>query len=127
MKLIPIMLAAACLVAAVPAAAQADPELERMIESYRPMIGNASPEGAVVRRIWADGRIMVVSVEAPASYERTPAWIANAVAIGICSDEEGRAFLAGGHTIRIEITKAGGAMESATRDVCGVPPAAPDG
>lgn len=121
--------AALFLAAAAPAPAQApaDAALDRMVASYQFLVGTTSPEGALVRRVWADGRAMVVTVEAPASYMRSPAWVANAVAIGICTDDEGRAFFAGGHNVRVEITKPGQAQQSATRDSCGTPGGSPEG
>jgi len=103
---------------AAPSAAQADPGLDAMVERFQPMVGTRSPDGALVRRVWAEGRIMVLTAEAPATYSYGPNWISWAVASGICEQPDGPAFFQRGNAIRIEIVMAEGGTRSATRDAC---------
>lgn len=125
MRLIPLAIAAALSAAmpvsalaqadSPPAAAQADPALDAMVAGYQNMVGTTSPDGATVRRVWADGRAMVFSVEAPADYAREASWIIGVISQGICERQPD--FFDNGRTIRIDIDRAG-TVETASRNSC---------
>lgn len=116
----PIMLALAAVLAAAPAAAAAqdDPAVARQAEAFQPIVGQVSPDGAVIRSVEAQGHDLVFRVTIPDDYSFPVEEAAEALSQGMCEDGDGIAFFREGRTLRVEMSASHGPPRIATRDRC---------